>query len=73
MKEMMPRIVLGNPLNRATKMGPLVSREHLEKVEGYIEIGRKTLIAREYQTTNGWHTGSWTPQIWTVPVTRAGK
>ena len=41
MKEMMPRVILGNPLNRETKMGPLVSKEHLEKVEGYIEIGRK--------------------------------
>jgi len=41
MKEMMPRIVLGNPMNRETKMGPLVSKEHLEKVEGYIEIGCK--------------------------------
>ena len=41
MKEMLPRIVLGNPLNRNTKMGPLVSEEHLEKVEDYIAIGRK--------------------------------
>src|SRR2546425_5104795 len=41
MKEMLPRVILGNPLNRETKMGPLVSKEHLEKVESYIEIGRK--------------------------------
>src|SRR5437773_7310745 len=41
MKDMMPRIVLGNPMSRETKMGPLVSKDHLEKVEGYIEIGRK--------------------------------
>src|SRR5262247_3342117 len=41
MKEMMPKIRLGNPMNRETKMGPLVSKEHLEKVEGYIELGRK--------------------------------
>ncbi len=41
MKEMMPKIRLGNPMSRETKMGPLVSKEHLEKVEGYIEIGRK--------------------------------
>src|SRR5437667_2374385 len=41
MKEMTPRIRLGNPMNRETKLGPLVSKEHLEKVEGYIDIGRK--------------------------------
>src|SRR3989441_1053317 len=41
MKEMMPKIRLGNPMSRETKMGPLVSKEHLEKVQGYIEIGRK--------------------------------
>src|SRR5207245_7774281 len=41
MKDMLPRIVLGNPMSRETKMGPLVSKEHLEKVEGYIEIGCK--------------------------------
>ncbi len=41
MKEMMPKIRLGDPMSRDTKMGPLVSKEHLEKVQGYIEIGRK--------------------------------
>ena len=41
MKETLPRIVLGNPLKRETKMGPLVTKEHLEKVESYIETGRK--------------------------------
>src|SRR5262245_16067582 len=41
MKETLPRIRLGDPLNRDTKMGPLVSKDHLEKVERYIEIGRK--------------------------------
>lgn len=35
------RIRLGNPLERDTKMGPLVSHEHLEKVEYYIELGRQ--------------------------------
>jgi len=35
------RITLGDPLNRDTKMGPLVTKEHQEKVLGYIEIGRK--------------------------------
>ncbi len=41
MIEMMPRIRLGNPMDRETKMGPLVSKEHLEKVESYIELGKK--------------------------------
>ena len=31
---------LGDPLVRATKMGPLVTVEHMEKVLGYIEIGK---------------------------------
>jgi len=35
------RITLGDPLSRDTKMGPLVTKEHQEKVLGYIEIGRK--------------------------------
>ena len=41
MKEMTPRIRLGDPRSRDTKMGPLVSKEHLEKVESYIEMGRR--------------------------------
>src|SRR5262245_871338 len=40
-KESLPKIRLGDPMNRETKMGPLVSKEHMEKVESYIEIGRK--------------------------------
>jgi betaine-aldehyde dehydrogenase len=34
------RIRLGEPLDRETKMGPLVTREHREKVLEYIGIGR---------------------------------
>jgi betaine-aldehyde dehydrogenase len=41
MKEKTTRIKLGDPMKRDTKMGPLVSREHLERVMSYIEIGRK--------------------------------
>jgi betaine-aldehyde dehydrogenase len=41
MKEKTRRIKLGDPLRRETKMGPLVSEEHLEKVTRYIEMGRK--------------------------------
>ncbi|HEY1304403.1 MAG TPA: aldehyde dehydrogenase family protein [Vicinamibacterales bacterium] len=35
------RIRLGDPLDRETKMGPLVSEEQMDKVLGYIAIGRK--------------------------------
>jgi betaine-aldehyde dehydrogenase len=36
-----PRIRVGNPLDRETKMGPLVTKEHQQKVLDYIELGRK--------------------------------
>jgi len=32
----------------------------------YIEIRGNNVIAREYQTKDGWETGSWTPQSWTA-------
>ena len=35
-------IRLGDPLDRATKMGPLVTAEHRDKVLGYIEVGKKS-------------------------------
>ncbi|MGY6708707.1 MAG: betaine-aldehyde dehydrogenase [Rhizobiaceae bacterium] len=35
------RIVIGDPLDPATQMGPLVSKAQHEKVLGYIEIGRE--------------------------------
>ena len=35
------RIRVGDPLDRETKMGPLVTREHQEKVLGYIDVGRR--------------------------------
>ncbi len=35
------KIKLGPPLERETKMGPLVSKEQYERVTSYIEIGRK--------------------------------
>ncbi|SHH98230.1 betaine-aldehyde dehydrogenase [Sporobacter termitidis DSM 10068] len=35
------KIRVGNGLNEKTEMGPLVSREHMEKVLGYIELGKK--------------------------------
>lgn len=32
---------LGNPLKETTDLGPLVSFKHRERVEGYVDIGRK--------------------------------
>jgi betaine-aldehyde dehydrogenase len=39
MLKKIPNIKLGHGLEPGVKMGPLVSREHLEKVESYIKIG----------------------------------
>jgi betaine-aldehyde dehydrogenase len=41
MKDKTARIRLGNPLDRATKMGPVVSREHMERVLSAIDRGRR--------------------------------
>lgn len=35
------KIKLGDPLNEETEMGPLISQDHLEKVETYIKIGKE--------------------------------
>ena len=41
MVEKAKTITLGNGLDRATKMGPLVSREQLERVVAYQDIGKR--------------------------------
>ena len=38
LKERMERIVVGNGFDEKTQMGPLISAEHLSKVESYVEI-----------------------------------
>jgi aldehyde dehydrogenase (NAD+) len=35
------KVVIGDPANPATTMGPLISKAQLDKVVGYIELGRK--------------------------------
>jgi 5-carboxymethyl-2-hydroxymuconic-semialdehyde dehydrogenase len=35
------RITVGDPLDEKTIVGPMISRGHLAKVRGYIELGRK--------------------------------
>jgi predicted phosphodiesterase len=34
----------------------------------YLEIAGPNVTAREYQTEDGWESGSWTPQVWTAAV-----
>src|SRR6202162_1061611 len=41
MTEKAKRIHLGAPLDRATKMGPLVSKEQYDRVLSYLELGKK--------------------------------
>jgi len=41
MVEKAKTITLGNGLERTTKMGPLVSHEHLDRVVGYQEVGKR--------------------------------
>jgi betaine-aldehyde dehydrogenase len=41
MAERAKRIRLGPPLERETKMGPLVSKEQYERVSAYLEVGKK--------------------------------
>jgi betaine-aldehyde dehydrogenase len=41
MTEKAKRITLGAPLERGTKMGPLVSKEQYDRVSSYLEIGKK--------------------------------
>ena len=52
-------LVVGNPLDRATQVGPLASSEHRARVEGYIARGRSEgrLVAgggRPKQFDRGW-------------------
>src|SRR5213080_411565 len=41
MTEKAKRVKLGAPLERETKMGPLVSKEQYERVSSYLELGKK--------------------------------
>jgi betaine-aldehyde dehydrogenase len=41
MVERARRITLGPGIERETKMGPLVSREHYDRVKGYLDVGRR--------------------------------
>ncbi|MFN7135785.1 MAG: aldehyde dehydrogenase family protein, partial [Myxococcales bacterium] len=41
LKAKVARVKLGDPLERDTKMGPLVTEEHREKVLSYVEVGKR--------------------------------
>jgi len=56
MVEKAKTITLGNGLERTTKMGPLVSHEHLDRVVGYQEVGKreaKLALGRGRATVSG--------------------
>jgi predicted phosphodiesterase len=60
------RAETGIPVFNVTK-----SSHYSSKIQGffYLEIRGDNVIAREYQTKDGWATGSWTPQTWTAMAT----
>jgi betaine-aldehyde dehydrogenase len=53
--ERVRRVRVGHPLERETKMGPLVTAAHMEKVLGYIDVGRREgrLVAGGSRITAG--------------------
>ncbi|HSK41634.1 MAG TPA: betaine-aldehyde dehydrogenase, partial [Arenibaculum sp.] len=56
------RMVIGDPLDPATHVGPLVSEEHMNKVLGYVEAGRKAgarLVTGGRRVTEGACAGGW--------------
>jgi betaine-aldehyde dehydrogenase len=57
MAEKAKRIKLGPPLDRDTKMGPLVSKEQYERVQSYVKIGKQE--------------GSWLRAVAGLPASRA--
>jgi betaine-aldehyde dehydrogenase len=40
LRQRMERIVVGNGFDKKTQMGPLISADHLAKVEGYVQIAK---------------------------------
>ncbi|HKO42021.1 MAG TPA: betaine-aldehyde dehydrogenase [Pyrinomonadaceae bacterium] len=41
LKEKSSKIVVGNPMDKATQMGPQVSEEQLNRIKGYVDIATK--------------------------------
>jgi len=61
LRQRMERIVVGNGFDEKTQMGPLISAEHLAKVEDYIQIakdeGAKLLLGGTRPTDSALHDG----------------
>jgi acyl-CoA reductase-like NAD-dependent aldehyde dehydrogenase len=58
---------LGDPLDPETQMGPLVSREQLDRVSGFVAEGRDTANIRsggERVAPPGWRAGSSSHRRW---------
>jgi len=41
LKERAQRVTVGDPMDKATQMGPQVSREQLDRIKSYMDIGRE--------------------------------
>ncbi len=68
--ERVKRIKAGDPLDETSNFGPLVSFEHLEKVVGYLEAGKREgarlLIGGERWTHDEYAKGAWAaPTVFT--------
>ena len=61
LRKRMERIIVGNGFDEKTQMGPLISAEHLAKVEGYIQIakdeGAKLLLGGKRPADSALHDG----------------
>jgi hypothetical protein len=60
----------GIPVFNVTKSGHFAAKQ-----QGlfYIEVSGDNVTAREYQTTDSWENGAWTPQVWAFPYGAVGK
>jgi len=64
------RAETGIPVFNVTKSSHYASKQ---QAFFYLEIRGENVIVREYQTKDGWQTGSWTPQTWTATTFRPGS
>ena len=64
MAEKTRRITLGAPLDRATKMGPLVSKEQYDRVREYQEVGK----SEAKLVTGGGRASSWAKGYYVEPT-----
>lgn len=58
LKEQLSKIKIGNPQNDITEMGPIISKEHLDKVNSYLTLGVNegaTLFGGERLNRSGYY------------------